>query len=38
MMETPTAWSLLVTQVTIHADGSAEFIFRGENHITVRAK
>ena len=32
------AWSLLVTQVIIHADGSAEFIFRGENRITVRAK
>ena len=28
-------WCLLVTQVTIHADGSAEFLFRGENHITV---
>ena len=29
------AWSLLVTQVTVHADGSAEFLFRGENSITV---
>ena len=29
-------WCLLVTQVTIHADGSAEFLFRGENHITVK--
>lgn len=31
------AWNLLVTQMTIHADGSAEFLFRGENTITVRA-
>ena len=30
------AWCLLVTQVTIHADGSAEFLFRGENRMTVR--
>ena len=30
------AWCLLVTQVTVHADGSAEFIFRGENRITVK--
>ena len=30
------AWYLLVTQVTIHADGSAEFLFRGENCITVK--
>ena len=30
------AWCLLVTQVTVHADGSAEFLFRGENHITVK--
>lgn len=30
------AWCLLVTQVTVHADGSAEFLFRGENRITVR--
>ena len=29
-------WCLLVTQVTLHADGSAEFLFRGENHITVK--
>ena len=29
------AWSLLVTQVTVHADGSVEFLFRGENSITV---
>ena len=29
-------WCLLVTQVTIHADGSAEFLFRGENRITVK--
>ena len=32
------AWCLLVTQVTVHADGSAEFLFRGENHITVTAE
>ena len=31
------AWNLLVTQVTIRSDGSAEFLFRGENTITVRA-
>jgi hypothetical protein len=30
------AWCLLVTQVTVHVDGSAEFIFRGENSITVK--
>ena len=30
------AWCLLVTQVTIQADGSAEFLFRGENRITVK--
>ena len=30
------AWCLLVTQVTVHADGSAEFLFRGENRITVK--
>ena len=30
------AWCLLVTQVTVHADGSAEFLFRGENRMTVR--
>ena len=30
------AWCLLVTQVTVHVDGSAEFIFRGENRITVK--
>ena len=30
------AWCLLVTQVTVHTDGSAEFLFRGENSITVR--
>ena len=30
------AWRLLVTQVTVHADGSAEFLFRGENRMTVR--
>ena len=29
------SWCLLVTQVTVHADGSAEFLFRGENRITV---
>ena len=29
------AWCLLVTQVTVHSDGSAEFLFRGENRITV---
>ena len=32
------AWRLLVTQVTVHADGSAEFLFKGENRITVRAE
>ena len=32
------AWSLLVSQVTIHSDGSAEFVFGGEITITVRAK
>ena len=32
------AWRLLVTQVTVHADGSAEFLFKGENRITVDAK
>ena len=30
------AWCLLVMQVTVHADGSAEFLFRGENRITVK--
>ena len=30
------AWCLLVTQVTVHADGSAEILFRGENRMTVR--
>ena len=30
------AWCLLVTQVTVHTDGSAEFLFRGENRITVK--
>ena len=30
------AWCLLVTQVTVHADGSAEFLFRGENRIMVK--
>jgi hypothetical protein len=29
------AWCLLVTQLTVHADGRAEFLFRGENTITV---
>lgn len=32
------AWNLLVSQVTIRTDGSAEFVFRGEITITVRAK
>lgn len=32
------AWNLLVSQVTIRKDGSAEFVFRGEITITVRAK
>ena len=32
------AWNLLVSQVTIHEDGSADFVFRGEITITVRAK
>ena len=31
------AWCLLVTQVTVHSDGSVEFLFRGENRITVMA-
>ena len=30
------AWCLLVTQVTVRTDGSAEFLFRGENRITVK--
>ena len=30
------AWNLLVSQVTIQSDGSAEFIFKGEIKITVR--
>ena len=30
------AWCLLVTQVTVHADDSAEFLFRGENRMTVK--
>ena len=30
------AWCLLVTQVTVHADGSTEFFFRGENRIMVK--
>ena len=30
------AWRLLVTQVKVHADGSAEFLFRGENRITIK--
>ena len=30
------AWCLLVTQVTVRTDGSAEFLFRRENHITVK--
>ena len=29
------AWCLLVTRVTVHSDGSAEFLFRGENSIKV---
>ena len=32
------AWNLLVSRVIIQKDGSAEFIFRGEITITVRAK
>ena len=32
------AWCLLVTQVTIHADGSAEILFRGENRMTADKK
>ena len=32
------AWNLLVSQVTIREDGSAEFVFRGEITITVKAK
>ena len=31
------AWNLLVSRVIIQKDGSAEFIFRGEITITVRA-
>ena len=30
------AWCLLVMHVTVYADGSAEFFFRGENRITVK--
>ena len=30
------AWCLPVTQVTVYANGSAEFLFRGENRITVK--
>lgn len=30
------AWCLLVTRVTVHSDGSAEFLFRGENRFTVK--
>ena len=30
------AWRLLVTQVTVYADESAEFLFKGENKITVK--
>ena len=30
------AWRLLVTQVTVFADDQAEFLFRGENTITVK--
>ena len=29
------AWKLLVNQVTIYADGRAEFLFRGENKVEV---
>ena len=29
------AWCLLVTQITVHAYGWAEFLFRGENCIAV---
>ena len=32
------AWNLLVSRVIIQKDGSAEFIFRGEITITVRAE
>jgi hypothetical protein len=32
------AWCLLVTQVTVHADSSAKFLFRGENRITVKCR
>lgn len=31
-------WNLLVSQVTIHHDGRAEFSFRGEINITVRVE
>ena len=30
------AWCLPVTQVTVYVNGSAEFLFRGENRITVK--
>lgn len=32
------AWSLLVSRVTVRADGSAVFLFRGEIEIMVRAQ
>ena len=32
------AWKVLVTQVTVHSDGSAEFVFRGENRITIEKR
>ena len=31
------AWRLPVSRATIHSDGSATFLFRGEIEITVRA-
>lgn len=30
------AWSLLVTQAIVHSDRNVEFVFRGENRITVK--
>ena len=32
------AWRLLVTQVKAKSDGSAEFLFRGENRITIKGQ
>ena len=32
------AWRLLVSKVTVNADGSAEFLFRGGNRITIKSQ